>query len=195
MTIPADRKISNFPFLTRDEFEDVCKACLPLFQKRSGRDTSTSAKLVNDAEEADHMCEEKTCYLSILTHKDLHGVTKLGFDSSGEHDIERSSVSEDDLDEVMTAYEAVNVSNFLYQEALKDKVPPVSLNRFRIEYEILLSPSYRVPVLYFRIYDGRTQLITDVDVVYNCLVPSVYCEQLHDVGIIGGISMAVSCSR
>ena len=95
----------------------------------------------------------------------------------------------------MIAYDAVNIScNLRYQEALKDKVPPASLNRLRIEYEILLSPSYRVPVLYFRIRDGRTQLITDVDVVYNRIVPQVYREQLHDVGIIGGISMAVSCS-
>ena len=65
----------------------------------------------------------------------------------------------------------------------------------RIEYDILLSPSYRVPVLYFRIRDGCTQLVTDIDVVYNYLVPSVHREQLHDVGIIGGISMAVSYSR
>lgn len=95
----------------------------------------------------------------------------------------------------MTAYNAMIAScNLLRQEALNDKVPPSSLSRLRIEYEILFSPSYRVPVLYFRIQDGRSQLITDVDVVYNCLVPLVYREQLHGVGIIGGISMTVSCS-
>jgi ubiquitin-like-conjugating enzyme ATG10 len=95
----------------------------------------------------------------------------------------------------MVAYNAVNTSrNLLCQEALKDKVPSASLNRLRIEYDILLSPSYRVPVLYFRIRDRCTQPVTDVDVVYDCHVPPVYREQLHDVGIIGGISMAVSCS-
>lgn len=100
MSVPADRKISNFPFLTRDEFEDVCKACLSLFQKESERDTLTSAKLVKDAGRADHMCDERTCYLSILTDTDLHCATKLGTDSSGEHDIDRLSGTEDDLDEV-----------------------------------------------------------------------------------------------
>jgi hypothetical protein len=100
MSIPADRKIASFPFLTQDEFEDVCKACLPLFQEEPGRDTSTSVKLVKDARGAGHMYEEGTCYLSILTHADLHSSTKLGSDDSDEHDIDCFSGMEDDLDEV-----------------------------------------------------------------------------------------------
>jgi len=96
----------------------------------------------------------------------------------------------------MIAYDTVIISrNLPSQEALKVEVRPASLDRLTIEYDILLSTSYRVPVLYFRIRDCWTQLITDVDVVYNCLVPPVYREQLRAVGIIGGISMTVSCSE
>ena len=96
MSTAANRTIANFPFLTRDEFEDVCKSCLPLFQEEPGRNMSTSAKLVKDVGEA----EERTCYLNILTHTDLHSATTLGFDSSGEHDDDHFSGTEDDLDEV-----------------------------------------------------------------------------------------------
>ena len=96
MSTAANRTIANFPFLTRDEFEDVCKSCLPLFQEEPGSDMSTSAKLVKVVGEA----EERTCYLNILTHMDLHSATKLGSDSSGEHDDDHFSGTEDDLDEV-----------------------------------------------------------------------------------------------
>lgn len=97
MSTAANRTIANFPFLTRDEFDDVCKSCLPLFQEEPGRDMSASAKLVKDVGEA---AEEGTCYLNILTHTDLHSATKLGSDSSGEHDDGHFSGTEDDLDEV-----------------------------------------------------------------------------------------------
>src|SRR5579871_6593974 len=101
MSISADRKISNFPFLTRNEFEDVCKACLPLFQQKPGMDMSTSAKFVKDSrEEADNICEEMPCYLSILTQTDLHCAMKLGSNNSAEYDIDLASFPEDDLDEV-----------------------------------------------------------------------------------------------
>ena len=100
MSILTDQKITNFPFLTRDEFEYVCKACLPLFQDQPGSDTSISAKLVKDARGVDHMYEERTCYLSILTHTDLHYATGLESNGSGEHDVDRFSGMEDDLDEV-----------------------------------------------------------------------------------------------
>jgi len=100
MSIPTDQTIANFPFLTQDEFEDVCKACLPLFQENSGSDTSISAKLVKDARRVDHVGEERTYFLSILTHRDLHSATGLESNDSGEHDVDRFSGIEDDLDEV-----------------------------------------------------------------------------------------------
>lgn len=63
---------------------------------------------------------------------------------------------------------------------------------FEINYDILLSPSYSVPVLYFLVRDSNGRLVTGIENVYVLLVPEVYRNQMRDVGIMGGLSMAVS---
>lgn len=66
---------------------------------------------------------------------------------------------------------------------------------FEVEYEILLSPSYSVPVLYFAIRDSTGQTVTDIELVHTLIVPEVYRSQVRDVGVMGGLSMAVSRFR
>lgn len=66
---------------------------------------------------------------------------------------------------------------------------------FHIEYDLLLSPSYFVPVLYFSVRDSKGQLMTELEMIYILLVPQVYRSQMRDVGIMGGLSMAVSSLR
>jgi ubiquitin-like-conjugating enzyme ATG10 len=60
-----------------------------------------------------------------------------------------------------------------------------------VHYDILLSPSYRVPVLYFSVYDSAHNPIRNMGRVYDLIVPQGYKEQIHTVGVIGGLSMAV----
>lgn len=100
MSSATNRKVANFPFLTLDEFEGACKACLPLFQEEPGRDTSTSVKLVRDSRETDNGYGERTCYLTILAHADLQRAMRLEPPGSGEHEADSFSGMEDDLDEV-----------------------------------------------------------------------------------------------
>jgi ubiquitin-like-conjugating enzyme ATG10 len=60
-----------------------------------------------------------------------------------------------------------------------------------VRYDILLSKSYGVPVLYFSVHSAGNGTIRDVDKVNELIVPRYYREQVQDVGVVGGISMAV----
>ncbi|KAH1297499.1 hypothetical protein KXX11_007366 [Aspergillus fumigatus] len=58
-----------------------------------------------------------------------------------------------------------------------------------VDYDILLSPVYRVPVLYFLLQrDGHPQSL-EIDAVYHLLVPDQYKRELQSVGVMGGISV------
>ncbi|GIK06821.1 hypothetical protein Aspvir_002473 [Aspergillus viridinutans] len=58
-----------------------------------------------------------------------------------------------------------------------------------VDYDILLSPVYRVPVLYFLLRrDGHPQSL-EIDAVYHLLVPDQYRKELQSVGVMGGISV------
>ncbi|KAJ5650054.1 Autophagy-related protein 3 [Penicillium longicatenatum] len=60
--------------------------------------------------------------------------------------------------------------------------------KLQVDYDIVLSPTYQVPVLYFALrwhhYDGPVGL----DAVYRYVVPEQYQRELKSVGIMGGIS-------
>ncbi|KAN0086711.1 hypothetical protein V8E54_000399 [Elaphomyces granulatus] len=56
----------------------------------------------------------------------------------------------------------------------------------RVEYDIILSPTYRVPVLYFLLRNIPSEGPTGIDAVYQYLVPHHYRSPLGSVGIMGG---------
>jgi len=70
-------------------------------------------------------------------------------------------------------------------EALK----PPSLRGIYIDYDIILSPIYQVPVLYFDVRDAAIPQRFSLEQVYNLVVPESMKAQLENTGIIGGISM------
>ncbi|CAG8898395.1 unnamed protein product [Penicillium egyptiacum] len=73
----------------------------------------------------------------------------------------------------------------LTKEALVRAKPQASL---QIDYDILLSPTYQVPVLYFGLrWHNHGPL--GLDEVYQYVVPEQYRQQLKSVGVMGGISM------
>ncbi|KGO39099.1 Autophagy-related protein 3 [Penicillium expansum] len=70
-------------------------------------------------------------------------------------------------------------------EALVRAKPQPSL---QIDYDILLSPTYQVPVLYFGLrWHNHGPL--GLDHVYQYVVPERYRQELKSVGVMGGISM------
>jgi ubiquitin-like-conjugating enzyme ATG10 len=61
-----------------------------------------------------------------------------------------------------------------------------------VTYDVLLSPSYCVPVLHFSVNDSTGGPIIDLASVYPDVVPSSYRSQVRDMGVIGAISMTVN---
>lgn len=61
-----------------------------------------------------------------------------------------------------------------------------------VEYNILLSPVYQVPVLHFFLRSSRFLGSDSLKPIYEYLVPEAYRSELEHVGVMGGISMTVS---
>lgn len=58
-----------------------------------------------------------------------------------------------------------------------------------IHYDILLSPVYRVPVLYFHIQDSQHRYPPTMKVLYEHLIAPQFKAQTQSGGVIGGISI------
>jgi ubiquitin-like-conjugating enzyme ATG10 len=60
-------------------------------------------------------------------------------------------------------------------------------------YEIHLHPTYQVPALWFTLHDlPNGERGFDLEAVYRYLVPSEYKSRMREMGVVGGISAAVS---
>lgn len=62
----------------------------------------------------------------------------------------------------------------------------------RVEFSIVLSPVYCVPVLYFSLHDVPASSHASVEQIQDLLVPPHFSAQIKSVGVMGGISMTVS---
>jgi ubiquitin-like-conjugating enzyme ATG10 len=63
-----------------------------------------------------------------------------------------------------------------------------------IYYDILLSPVYRVPVLYISISDSQHRYPPTMSTLYDHLIPLHFKAQTEHGGVIGGVSIIVSCT-
>ena len=73
----------------------------------------------------------------------------------------------------------------IYNECVKQPIPSV-------EYHVIHSTSYQVPVLYFFLHNLPTQVPQNIDAVYEYIVPKLHHEALRGLGVLGGIGMIVS---
>ena len=64
-----------------------------------------------------------------------------------------------------------------------------------VHYDVLLSPSYRVPVLYFSIVDSQHRYPPTPETLYSFLIPPTFRTQTEHVGVIGGITTTVRICR
>ncbi|KAF2993303.1 hypothetical protein E8E13_000181 [Curvularia kusanoi] len=58
-----------------------------------------------------------------------------------------------------------------------------------IQYDVVLSPSYRVPVLYFTVVDSQHRYPPTLETLYSCIIPPTFKTQAEHVGVIGGITL------
>jgi ubiquitin-like-conjugating enzyme ATG10 len=91
---------------------------------------------------------------------------------SSKHEAEQDELEEDD-DEVMQPARA----------------PPAL-----VLYDILLSPVYRVPVLYISISDSQHRYPPTMSTLYEHLISPHFKAQTEHSGVIGGVSIIVSCT-
>jgi ubiquitin-like-conjugating enzyme ATG10 len=61
-----------------------------------------------------------------------------------------------------------------------------------IHYDVVLSPVYRVPVLYFSISDPLHRYPPTMATLYEHLIPSYFKAQTETGGVIGGVTINVS---
>lgn len=61
-----------------------------------------------------------------------------------------------------------------------------------VVYEIMHSPSYQVPVLYFYFADPAVGNGQGIEAVYRYVVPSQHHQSLQSLGALGGIGPVVS---
>ncbi|KAF2832195.1 hypothetical protein CC86DRAFT_87276 [Ophiobolus disseminans] len=155
--------LSAFPHLTTSEFEDACTTLAARYDQHSlDQNEWQSVELIYQYE-AKYLRITKplqTCTVGRSTDKDQH--TRSDED---EDDIEEL---EDDDDEVLPTTGGLEVL---------------------VVYDILLSPVYRVPVLYISIADPQHRYPPTMQTLYEHLIPSNFEAQAQSGGVIGGISI------
>ncbi|PSN65617.1 hypothetical protein BS50DRAFT_63163 [Corynespora cassiicola Philippines] len=72
------------------------------------------------------------------------------------------------------------------EEALR---PPTPASRVSIVYDIILSPGYGVPVLYFHIQDPQFRFPPTMDTLYAHIMPAQFKTQAMNVGVMGGVTV------
>jgi ubiquitin-like-conjugating enzyme ATG10 len=83
-------------------------------------------------------------------------------------------------------------SEFEEQEDDEETLLPTTTTHATIQYDMALSPSYRVPVLYFSIKDPSYRYPPTMQTLYEHIIHPEFKPQVENVGVIGGITIIVS---
>lgn len=154
--------IASFPLISVLEFESACRKISERYQ--AGGHLQSDWEHVRLAQGY----EESTVYLSITrTIQGAGGKLESPVEDDGE----------------LEAFKEID------EEALQLRVP--ANHGLMVEYDIVLSPTYQVPVLYFRIRDAGCALPPSIDTLYRYVIPEQFKSQVESFGIIGGITMTV----
>lgn len=152
--------IASFPLISVLEFESACRKISERYQ--AGGHLQSDWEHVRLAQGY----EESTVYLSITrTIQGAGGKLESPVEDDGE----------------LEAFKEID------EEALQLRVP--ANHGLMVEYDIVLSPTYQVPVLYFRIRDAGCALPPSIDTLYRYVIPEQFKSQVESFGIIGGITM------
>ncbi|KAB8070683.1 autophagy-related protein Atg10 [Aspergillus leporis] len=162
-TLSRQSFLSAFPFLTPEEFGCACRAFLDRIHVVNDIDRVgwSSTRLVQEATGPVLKISQSTRNAS-ARHYDN---TLSRFVDIEEPQVE---IYEDDPEALIRATD-----------------PPACL---QIEYSIVLSATYQVPVLYFTLRRDNHPGPLGIDEVYQYLVPDQYRSELDNVGVMGGIS-------
>ncbi|KAL4783483.1 hypothetical protein BJX76DRAFT_255693 [Aspergillus varians] len=154
--------LSSFPFLSNDEFEAACRAFLGRVHVAGMSTLAWSSIRVQGTGPITLKISQ-----SVKTCKSPHDGDALA----------RPVEAED-----------IQVSNLESWEEDPEALVRTSNKHagLQVDYDILLSPTYQVPVLYFVLRGADKPL--GMDEVYDYLVPDQYRKDIQGVGIMGAIS-------
>ncbi|EGE08973.1 hypothetical protein TEQG_07967 [Trichophyton equinum CBS 127.97] len=167
-----DMKLSIFPFLTGEEFSQACREFVRLVDGCDGQLESlgwTKTRFDETGAEPVLVVRKYTDSQSTVPTETKPVVGEKNANIEGEEDMEDL---EDDPDALVRQ--------------------PVSTRKCEVEYHVMLSPTYRVPVLYFFLLGGPPSGPNQLHNMYNSLVPTQFRSKLRDVGVMGGVSITVS---
>ncbi|KAF0528298.1 Ubiquitin-like-conjugating enzyme ATG10 [Gigaspora margarita] len=148
----------HYPFLTRNEFDIAAK----LFIEQSKRSS--------DEEPWTWVEHEKVKGFGYICRKSLvKRITPVNF--------------------VILENDFTQIDDEIFEEEDLNSLPtvPVSDEYFTVDYHIIYSTSYKVPVLYFNAYNSDGTLLTN-DEIYSNLVHPLKHNDIKTAGFNGAIS-------
>jgi len=161
--VDAHLMLPSFPSLNLDEFRDACQA----LQRRC----------------ENHL--DETDWISVKWHDDELTVRKsynaTKSDSLSAHT--QNKGLEESVDEIGI--------EFGEDEQTLARFPDSNRKDIVMDFSITLSPTYQVPVLWFVFHNLPQGGPSGIDAVYHYLVPKSKRTGLREVGVMGGISIAV----
>lgn len=155
-----------FPFLAADSFDSACKAFVRRVDAAGGAPYLGWLAVEYLASELEN---------PILRISKSTKLQKAQLGSSDATANERTELHED-LDDV--------IEDDDQETLIRDGVE----EQLTIDYDIALSTSYRVPVMYFRLREIPHVGPAALDDIYNSLVPHQHQQSLRNDGVMGGIS-------
>ncbi|KAJ5818310.1 hypothetical protein N7474_003901 [Penicillium riverlandense] len=172
----SDLSLSAFPYLTPAEFSRACQAVAQAAWDRPDGGWET-IRLVTQSTGS---MLRITQHITDIPHKTVHSAESEAIDDEEEE--EQDPVCTSQPPRVM-----LHRPDQASQEALVRAAPNPSL---QVDYDILLSSTYRVPVLFFRLkWNHHHHGPVGLDAVYQYVVPEQYRQGLQSVGVMGGISL------
>ncbi|EXJ65246.1 hypothetical protein A1O7_01587 [Cladophialophora yegresii CBS 114405] len=157
--------LQAFPAITKDEFSEACKAL-----ERRSADRISDTDWLSVKWSGEELLIRQRRNITTSLH---NGNRRLAGDrstNSGE------VVDREDLENM--------VEDEVEDSSIKDTTCLI------VDFSIILSPTYCVPVLWFSCRHGLEKRPIALDQVYEQLVPQPSCAPLRGVGVLGGISVA-----
>lgn len=159
--------LDTFPHLTTKEFQ---RACSDLRQRYRRRGLEQS-----DWEAVEVVQHPDGAYLNITRALLLPKSSSCSTECEVDGDEDETVVDDDEDDEVR---HVVSESN--------------SESRAIVHYDVILSPVYRVPVLYIHISDPLHRYPPTMTTLHEYLIPPQFRVQTDSGGVLGGVSVNVS---
>lgn len=189
--------LTAFPHLSESEFRDACRALLEAFERHGRTQTEWAA--------VETVCQNETTYLRISKTLPLG----LGADAGSETEVDVVDNEMDQIDLDLNDSSATSEPSISEDDNEVAQPEPIKLPKLpndnnaahpsqpkpshpTIHYDILLSPTYRVPVLYLTLSTASRPHVAPTSALYARIVPRALRAQVASGGVLGGVSVTVS---